>query len=59
MISIARIGAIRCLDPDLLLDVDDAPNGLAAEALGISRATAYREWAYARSWLAIALEASA
>ena len=27
----------------------------AAEALGISRATAYREWAYARSWLATAL----
>jgi RNA polymerase sigma factor (TIGR02999 family) len=27
-----------------------------AEALGISRATAFREWAYARSWLAIALE---
>ncbi|MDB5350304.1 MAG: sigma factor [Planctomycetota bacterium] len=23
----------------------------AAEALGLSRATAYREWAYARSWL--------
>jgi len=28
----------------------------AAEALGISRATAFREWAYARSWLATALE---
>ena len=27
----------------------------AAEALGISRASAYREWAYARSWLATAL----
>lgn len=27
----------------------------AAEALGISRATAFREWAYARSWLATAL----
>jgi RNA polymerase sigma factor (TIGR02999 family) len=26
-----------------------------AEALGISRATAFREWAYARSWLATAL----
>ena len=29
----------------------------AAEALGISRATAYREWAYARSWLTTALAA--
>ncbi len=28
----------------------------AAEALGLSRATAYREWAYARSWLATALD---
>ena len=28
----------------------------AAEALEISRATAYREWAYARSWLATALD---
>jgi RNA polymerase sigma factor (TIGR02999 family) len=27
-----------------------------AEALGISRATAFREWAYARSWLARALD---
>ena len=27
----------------------------AAEALGLSRASAYREWAYARSWLADAL----
>jgi RNA polymerase sigma factor (TIGR02999 family) len=27
----------------------------AAEALGLSRATAFREWAYARSWLADAL----
>jgi RNA polymerase sigma factor (TIGR02999 family) len=29
-----------------------------AEALGISRATAFREWAYARSWLATALDSS-
>ncbi len=29
----------------------------AAEAMGLSRASAYREWAYARSWLATALEA--
>ena len=28
----------------------------AAEALGVSRATAYRQWAYARAWLACALE---
>jgi RNA polymerase sigma factor (TIGR02999 family) len=27
----------------------------AAEAMGISRATAFREWAYARAWLATAL----
>jgi RNA polymerase sigma factor (TIGR02999 family) len=27
----------------------------AAEALGLSRATAYRQWAYARAWLACAL----
>jgi RNA polymerase sigma factor (TIGR02999 family) len=27
----------------------------AAEALGISRATAFREWAYARSWLTHAM----
>jgi RNA polymerase sigma factor (TIGR02999 family) len=27
----------------------------AAEALGLSRASAYREWAYARSWLTTAL----
>jgi RNA polymerase sigma factor (TIGR02999 family) len=29
-----------------------------AEALGISRATVFREWAYARSWLATALDSS-
>ena len=29
----------------------------AAEALGISRATAFREWTYARSWLTAALAA--
>ena len=29
----------------------------AAEALGLSRATAFREWAYARSWLTAALAA--
>jgi RNA polymerase sigma factor (TIGR02999 family) len=28
----------------------------AAEALGVSRATAFREWAYAKSWLAVALK---
>ena len=27
----------------------------AAEAMGVSRATAFRDWSYARSWLAIAL----
>ena len=27
----------------------------AAEALGVSRATAFREWAYARSWLTTAM----
>ena len=30
----------------------------AAEALGLSRATAFREWAYARSWLTTALASS-
>jgi RNA polymerase sigma factor (TIGR02999 family) len=30
----------------------------AAEALGLSRATAFREWAYARSWLATALDSA-
>jgi RNA polymerase sigma factor (TIGR02999 family) len=30
----------------------------AAEAVGISRATAFREWAYARSWLVTALDAA-
>ena len=30
----------------------------AAEALGISRATAYRHWAYARAWLCCALGGS-
>jgi RNA polymerase sigma factor (TIGR02999 family) len=30
----------------------------AAEAMGVSRATAFREWAYARSWLATALDPS-
>jgi RNA polymerase sigma factor (TIGR02999 family) len=29
-----------------------------AEAMGISRATAFREWAYARSWLATALDSA-
>ena len=29
----------------------------AALALGVSRATAFREWTYARSWLTAALEA--
>jgi DNA-directed RNA polymerase specialized sigma24 family protein len=28
----------------------------AAELLGISRATAYRRWTYARTWLRAALE---
>jgi predicted DNA-binding protein (UPF0251 family) len=27
----------------------------AAEALGVSRATAYRQWTYARAWLRCAL----
>jgi DNA-directed RNA polymerase specialized sigma24 family protein len=27
----------------------------AAEALGVSRATAYRQWAYARAWLRVEL----
>jgi RNA polymerase sigma factor (TIGR02999 family) len=27
----------------------------AAEALGVSRATAYRQWAYARAWLRCAI----
>jgi RNA polymerase sigma factor (TIGR02999 family) len=31
----------------------------AAEALGLSRASAFREWAYARSWLTTALAAGA
>ena len=30
----------------------------AADAIGISRATAFREWAYARSWLATALDSA-
>ncbi len=30
----------------------------AAEAMGVSRATAFREWAYARAWLATALDSS-
>ncbi len=30
----------------------------AAEALGISRATAFREWAYAKSWLTDAMTSS-
>lgn len=73
------VGAIRGLDPDLLLDIDEALARLAAEdpssadvaryrlftglsveeaaeAMGVSRATAFREWAYARSWLATALD---
>ena len=29
-----------------------------AEAMGISRASAFREWAYARSWLATALDSA-
>lgn len=29
-----------------------------ADALGLSRATAFREWAYARSWLTTALTAA-
>ena len=68
------------VDPDTLLDIDEAMNKLgtedpssadvarlrlfaglsveeAAEALGISRASAFREWAYARSWLSAALAA--
>jgi RNA polymerase sigma factor (TIGR02999 family) len=35
------------------LSVDEA-----ALALGVSRATAFREWAYARSWLATALDSA-
>ena len=30
----------------------------AAEAMGVARATAFREWAYARSWLATALDST-
>ena len=30
----------------------------AALAMGVSRATAFREWAYARSWLATALDSA-
>ncbi len=35
------------------LSIDDA-----ALALGVSRATAFREWSYARSWLATALDSA-
>jgi RNA polymerase sigma factor (TIGR02999 family) len=35
------------------LSIDDV-----AQTMGISRATAFREWAYARSWLAIALQSA-
>ena len=35
------------------LSVDEA-----SEAMGVSRATAFREWAYARSWLATALDSA-
>jgi RNA polymerase sigma factor (TIGR02999 family) len=35
------------------LSVDEA-----ALAMGVSRATAFREWAYARSWLATALDSA-
>jgi RNA polymerase sigma factor (TIGR02999 family) len=68
------------LDPDTLLDIDEALAKLATEdadaadvarmrlfagisideisqAIGVSRATAFREWAYARSWLTVALNA--
>jgi RNA polymerase sigma factor (TIGR02999 family) len=65
-------------DPDTLLAIDEALDGLAADdpasaevarlrlfaglsveeaadAIGVSRATAFRDWAYARAWLTAAL----
>jgi RNA polymerase sigma factor (TIGR02999 family) len=77
-VSLDQTDGTIMVDPDTLLDVNDALNKLAAEdpasadvarfrlfaglsiteaasALGISRATAFREWAYARSWLSTAL----
>lgn len=73
-VELMEIPARADADPDLLLALDDALAGLAAEdpaaagvaklhlfaglpiddaaeALGISRATAYRNWTYARAWL--------
>jgi RNA polymerase sigma factor (TIGR02999 family) len=45
--SSAEVARFRLLGG---LSIDEA-----AEAMGISRATAFREWAYARAWLATAL----
>jgi RNA polymerase sigma factor (TIGR02999 family) len=42
--DVARLRLFACLT------VDEA-----AEALGVSRATAFRDWAYARAWLTAAL----
>ena len=44
--------------PSYYLDSGEPPgrwHGKAAEALGLSRAAAYRHWAYARAWLRSAL----
>jgi RNA polymerase sigma factor (TIGR02999 family) len=55
--ALARLAAEDSASADIArfrlfagLSIDEA-----AEALGLSRATAFREWAYARSWLTTAL----
>jgi RNA polymerase sigma factor (TIGR02999 family) len=76
--EIAEGDRVEIPDPDLLIAVSEALDGLAAEdpaaaeiarlrlfaglsvdeaadALGVSRATAFRDWAYARAFLTTAL----
>jgi hypothetical protein len=56
---LTRLAAVDATSADVArfrifpgLSIDEA-----AEALGLARATAFREWAYTRSWLTTALAA--
>jgi predicted DNA-binding protein (UPF0251 family) len=49
----ATAAEVARLRPFAGLSIDEA-----ALAMGVSRATGFREWAYARSWLATALDSA-
>jgi RNA polymerase sigma factor (TIGR02999 family) len=58
--ELAGVEQAAAADPDTVIAIDEALEKLAtvdeaAGVLGVSRATAFRDWAYAQAWLTAAL----